>query len=139
MGASAGAKHCVGGRLDPALFEGLTQARVNIKMALGGEASDVLANCFIEPCRHGMHFDGLYVEAENPMDFITYEETSNDTDVLHGAFYVVMLAMSDKSPLFKSQMEDLDPVAVETHESHHHKDKRDKKGNKDEDDEKDEK
>merc|ERR1712048_416242 len=98
-----------------------------------------LANCFIKPCRHGMHFDDLYVEAENPLDFITYEETSNDTDVLHGAFYVVMLAMSNKEPLFQSQMDDLDPVAVETHESHHHKDKRDKKGNKDEDDEKDEK
>merc|ERR1712048_91206 len=118
MGASAGAKHCVGGRLDPALFEGLTDARVNIKMSLGGEASDVLANCFVQPCRHGMHFDDLYVEADNPLDFITYQDASNET--YHGAYYVVMLAMSDKKPLLQPQLEQSDQEAHKRHETHHH-------------------
>merc|ERR1712190_632399 len=84
-----------GGTLDPKLFEGLTHRRVSIKTSSGGGgASEALPYCAQKPCKSGMHFKDMYVEAENPIEFFEAEMKMKDK----GGFYVVMFAMSDFDP-----------------------------------------
>merc|ERR1712048_255861 len=85
--------------LDPALFEGLTQARVSIKMSPGGElASEAMQYCSMKPCMRGLHFGDIYVEADSTLDFMTGTEVHHEPSH-HGAYYVVIFAVSDKPPL----------------------------------------
>jgi len=88
---------CKDGTLDPVLFEGLTKRRVKIKTSPGGGgAAESLVYCSKEPCKTGLHFKNMYVEAENPVEFL--EAQRDVTNKEKGSYYVLMLAMSDFHP-----------------------------------------
>jgi len=90
---STASPECKDGALDAALFEGLTPRRVKIKTSPGGGgAAEALVSCSKDKCRSGWHFKNMYVEAENPLDFIGV--AGKDTTE-KGHFGVVIFAMSD--------------------------------------------
>merc|ERR1712066_311551 len=89
--------HCKNGELDPAIFAGLTERRVKIKTSPGGGgAAEALVSCAAKPCKSGLHFENMYVEAENPIDFLDAQMDVKNKE--KGSFYVMMFAMSDFHP-----------------------------------------
>jgi hypothetical protein len=94
---SSSTKHCVDGTLDPILLSGLTTKRVQIKTSVGGGgAAEALVSCSEAPCKEGLHFNDVYVEAENPADFLVDQTVAADAS--HGGYYVTMFAMTDSKP-----------------------------------------
>jgi hypothetical protein len=88
---SPNSQHCSGGGiLDSSLFKGLTSKRVSIKTASGGGASNALVNCAEDGCKSGLSFQGMYVEANNPNDFVVQNAGKELAD-----FYTLIFAMSD--------------------------------------------
>merc|ERR1712129_421241 len=86
---------CIKGRLDPHLFTGLTTRRVKIKTVGGGGAAEALVQC--HACKGvGYHFDNMYVEAENPLEFL--KEQRREENKEKGSFNVVVFAITDFHP-----------------------------------------
>eukprot|EP00411_Alexandrium_monilatum_P079617 CAMPEP_0175615256 /NCGR_PEP_ID=MMETSP0096-20121207/65274_1 /TAXON_ID=311494 /ORGANISM="Alexandrium monilatum, Strain CCMP3105" /LENGTH=261 /DNA_ID=CAMNT_0016920385 /DNA_START=21 /DNA_END=803 /DNA_ORIENTATION=+ len=85
--------HCKDGTLDPAIFTGLTKRRVKLKTRGGGEAAKTLIYCSKDKCESGLHFKDMYVEAENPLEFLQAQMDVRNKE--KGSFNVLVFAVSD--------------------------------------------
>merc|ERR1711972_223011 len=52
--------------------------------------------CSEKPCKSGMHFNNMYVEAENPIEFLQAQVDARNKE--KGSYYVLVFAMSDFHP-----------------------------------------
>merc|ERR1712079_982025 len=59
----------------------------------GGGAAEALVYCSKKGCKSGLHYENMYVEAVNPVDFLKAQADSRNKE--KGSFYVLMFAMSD--------------------------------------------
>lgn len=88
---------CIDDTLDPALFVGLTERRVKVKVSPSGAGpGEALKYCTQKPCKQGRHFTNMYVEAKNPIEFLKSQMDARNRE--KGSFYVLMFAMSDFHP-----------------------------------------
>merc|ERR1712060_359042 len=109
--------------------------RVRIKTnAGGGDASEALLECEQKPCKSGMHFKDMYVEAENPIEFFEAEMTMKDK----GGFYVVMFAMSDYDASVLRHEADEEDTDAKNHTNHSKRKLAKEKGDATEDEEEEE-
>merc|ERR1712008_74917 len=117
---------CVDDTLDPALFVGLTERRVNVKVSPSGAGpGEALKYCTQKPCKQGRHFTNMYVEAKNPIEFLKSQMDARNKE--KGSFYVLMFTMSDFHP----------PMHTFNIEVSNDDDEGDEKGSDDDDDDAD--
>merc|ERR1712217_208587 len=102
---------CIGGKLDPEMFVGLSQRRVKSKAKRGGGSDEALIECSKEKCKSGLHLTDIYVEAENPLDFLKAQQDVRNKE--KGGFNVVVFALSEKHAQVHS-------FTVKKHHKHHH-------------------
>jgi hypothetical protein len=107
------------GTLSEALFQGLTPRKVKIKTAPGGGgAAEALVYCSKKGCKSGLHYENMYVEAVNPVDFLKAQADSRNKE--KGSFYVLMFAMSDyHQPMHTFVLPSHNAKGEHGHHSHH--------------------
>merc|ERR1711978_199446 len=117
------------GTLDPALFVGLTERRVKVKVSPSGAGpGEALKYCTEKPCKQGRHFTNMYVEAKNPIEFLKSQMDARNKE--KGSFYVLMFAMSDFHPpmhTFNIEVSNDDDEADEEGSKEDDSDSKDKK------------